>query len=109
MPRLLGGGALRDRAKVAEYTGRSLKPNMLAYYAQMTAAQMWSFFGRPRRIDKPTLVIAGTADPIFAPPDPDQLEAMIASAQLKLFDSGHLLVHLHADEAARDVTTFLDG
>jgi pimeloyl-ACP methyl ester carboxylesterase len=88
---------------------RARPPTLWGYLAQLVAATGWTSLPRLHRIDAPTLIISGEADPIVPPTNARILARRIPSAQLELVHgAGHLLLMDLAEHCATKIADFLD-
>jgi poly(3-hydroxyoctanoate) depolymerase len=88
---------------------RARPPTMWGYLAQLVAATGWTSLPRLHRIDVPTLIISGEADPIVPPTNARILARRIPSARLELIHgAGHLLLMDLAEHCATKIADFLD-
>jgi poly(3-hydroxyoctanoate) depolymerase len=88
---------------------RARPPTLWGYLAQLVAATGWTSLPRLHRIDAPTLIISGEADPIVPPTNARILARRIPSAQIELVHgAGHLLLMDLAEHCATKIADFLD-
>ncbi|HZT54915.1 MAG TPA: alpha/beta fold hydrolase, partial [Burkholderiaceae bacterium] len=104
----LYGGALRHRPELLrEHAHHMRAPRGRGYYYQQLAMLGWtSVFGLPL-LRQPTLVIAGSDDPIVPLVNAKILAALIPKAKLHVVDDGHLFLVSRTDEIAELVRGFL--
>jgi poly(3-hydroxyalkanoate) depolymerase len=111
MSRIAGdiyGGALRRSPELVRKHLRHVHwSSDYGYYLQLLAAFGWSSLPWLRLLPQPTLVMAGTDDPIVPVANGRILAAMIPDAQLVTVDDGHLFLVTSATESAAMVTKFL--
>jgi poly(3-hydroxyalkanoate) depolymerase len=101
-----GGHFMHDQitARVAR------PPTIWGYVGQLTATAGWTSLPWLHRLNNPTLVISGGADPIVPPINARILAARIPNAQLDIVDgAGHLLLLEQADQSATTIANFLNG
>src|SRR5215471_15250750 len=77
------------------------------YYLQLIAGFGWSSLPWLRLLAKPTLVIAGTDDPIVPIANGHILAKLIPGARLVTIDDGHLFLVTSAKQCAELVSEFL--
>jgi len=113
MQRIAGdfyGGVLRGAPELA---GRHLRhvrwSSDYGYYLQLLAGLGWSSLPWLRKLAQPTLVIAGTDDPIVPVVNGRILARLIPNARLVTIDDGHLFLVTNADESAKIVSEFLSA
>jgi len=88
---------------------RARPPTLWGYLGQLAAAAGWTSLPRLHRINAPTLVIAGDADPIVPATNARILARRIPSARLELVHgAGHLLLMDLAEHCATKIADFLD-
>jgi poly(3-hydroxyoctanoate) depolymerase len=84
------------------------RPDVLAYYGQLIAANTSSSLPRLSAITQPTLVVHGTHDPIVPAANGYLLASRIPEARLLLTESeGHQLLHHEHGPAALAINDFL--
>jgi pimeloyl-ACP methyl ester carboxylesterase len=74
---------------------------------QLLAGLGWSSLPWLRKLAQPTLVIAGTDDPIVPVANGRILARLIPNARLVTIDDGHLFLVTNADESAKIISEFL--
>ena len=77
------------------------------YYLQLIAAMGWSSLPWLRLLAQPTLVIAGTDDPIVPVANGHILAKLIPDARLVTIDDGHLFLVTSPRHSADIVADFL--
>jgi pimeloyl-ACP methyl ester carboxylesterase len=78
------------------------------YYLQLAAALGWSSLPWLRLLSQPTLVMAGTDDPIVPVINGRILAKLIPDARLVTIDDGHLFLLTSAETSARLISEFLN-
>lgn len=109
--KILYGPTANDDALLRDQINarRARPPTVWGYLGQLIAATGWTSLPRLHRIDAPTLIIAGSADPIVPPVNARLLARRIPSARLELIHgAGHLLLMDLADDCATKIADFLD-
>jgi poly(3-hydroxyoctanoate) depolymerase len=106
-PQLYGGAFRTDPGRVREAFGDTKQPSFLGYYCQIMAVMGWSSLAWLHRLPQPTLVLAGTDDPIVPVANARLLAERIPHARLQLFEDGHLFLMTRLDEVAPLLRTFL--
>jgi poly(3-hydroxyoctanoate) depolymerase len=109
--KILYGPTANDDALLRDQINarRARPPTVWGYLGQLIAATGWTSLPRLHRIDAPTLIIAGSADPIVPPVNARLLARRIPSARLELIHrAGHLLLMDLADDCAAKIADFLD-
>ena len=77
------------------------------YYLQLIAGFGWTSLPWLRWLSQPTLVMAGTDDPIVPVVNGRILASLIPDARLVTIDDGHLFLVTSADQSAEIVSEFL--
>jgi poly(3-hydroxyalkanoate) depolymerase len=106
-PQIYGGAFRTDPGLVQQAFGDTRKPSFRGYYGQIVAAMGWSSLAWLHRLPQPTLVLAGTDDPIVPVANAHLLAERIPHARLQLFDDGHLFLMTRLDEVAPLLRDFL--
>jgi len=111
MTRIAGelyGGALRHTPELAATHLRHVRwSSDYGYYLQLFAGLGWTSLPWLRRIAQPTLVMAGTDDPIVPVVNGRILAKLIPNARLVTVDDGHLFLVTSAGHSARIIAEFL--
>jgi pimeloyl-ACP methyl ester carboxylesterase len=103
------GGALRGAPALAREHLRHVRwSSDYGYYLQLMAAFGWSSLPWLRFLQQPTLVMAGTDDPIVPLVNGRILVSLIPHARLVTIDDGHLFLVTSAEKSAEIVSEFLD-
>ena len=106
---LYGGTVRRDAHDVAELFDAQLHAgSKVGYVHQLLAGSVWtSLFALPA-IRQPTLVIAGTDDPIIPMANAHIMTRLLPHATLHTHGGGHIDLITNATELAPVIDTFLD-
>jgi poly(3-hydroxyalkanoate) depolymerase len=106
----LYGGLLRRRPDVLrEHARHVAPPRGRGYVYQLLAAWGWTSIGWLRVLRQPTLVMAGSDDPIVPVVNARLLALMIRRSRLVLIDDGHLFIVTRPLESAAAVRAHLTG
>jgi poly(3-hydroxyalkanoate) depolymerase len=112
MQRIAGdiyGGALRGSPELVRKHLRHVRwSSDYGYYLQLIAGIGWSSLPWLRLLAQPTLVMAGTDDPIVPIANGHILAKLIPDAQLVTIDDGHLFLVTSAVESAQLIAKFLN-
>ncbi len=104
---IYGGDFRGDRTAIAPHV-RAIKPASSAGYAlQLLGMMGWTSIHWLWRIKQPTLVMAGTDDPLIPVVNARVLSNLIPDAELHLVDNGHLFLVTQPEDSARTVEEFL--
>ena len=102
------GGALRESPELVRDHLRHVSwSSDYGYYLQLIAGVGWSSLPWLPFLSQPTLVIAGTDDPIVPVANGRILAALIPDARLVTIDDGHLFLVSSADKSAEIISEFL--
>jgi poly(3-hydroxyalkanoate) depolymerase len=102
-----GGAFRRDPALVERTLAHVRFASRAGYYLQLAAACGWTSLPWLRLLRQPTLVLAGTDDPLVPMPNARILQWLIPDARLATVECGHLFLVTRAAESARLVEAFL--
>jgi poly(3-hydroxyalkanoate) depolymerase len=102
------GGALRESPELVRDHLRHVRwSSDYGYYLQLIAGVGWSSLPWLPFLSQPTLVIAGTDDPIVPVANGRILATLIPDARLVTIDDGHLFLVTSADKSAEIISEFL--
>jgi len=112
MKRIAGdlyGGALRGSPELVHKHLRHVRwSSDYGYYLQLIAGLGWSSLPWLRFLGQPTLVMAGTDDPIVPVANGRILASLIPDARLVTIDDGHLFLVTSAGDSAEIIARFLN-
>jgi poly(3-hydroxyalkanoate) depolymerase len=108
-PELYGGAFRRRPDLLAEHARHIAPPRGLGYFFQLFAAWGWTSIPWMRWLRQPTLVMAGSDDPIVPLVNARVMAALIRRARLVVIDDGHLFLVTRPLESATAVRRFLGG
>jgi poly(3-hydroxyalkanoate) depolymerase len=106
-PQLYGGQIRRNPDLVRDYTANLKNPHWLGYVYQQMAFWGWSSLPWLALLRQPTLVLAGSDDPIAPLINSRILAWLIPKARLHVVDDGHLFLMVGSLAAAPVIRTFL--
>jgi poly(3-hydroxyalkanoate) depolymerase len=102
------GGAFRRDPDLVSTTFRHVRfASKGGYYLQLAAGWCWTSLPWLFTLRQPTLIMAGTDDPLVPLVNARILQWMIPDARLEMLDCGHLFLVTRATESARIVESFL--
>jgi poly(3-hydroxyalkanoate) depolymerase len=105
----LYGGKLRNNPELMKRYAESLRtPRANGYVLQLRALVGWTSAHWLRSLHQPTLVMAGTDDPIVPVANGWLLAKLIPNARLVTIDDGHLFLVTSAPECAPIIAHFLN-
>jgi poly(3-hydroxyalkanoate) depolymerase len=103
------GGAMRGSPELVREHLRHVRwSSDYGYYLQLAAGFGWTSLPWLRFLSQPTLVLAGTDDPIVALVNGRILARLIPHARLVTIDDGHLFLVTSARESAEIISDFLN-
>jgi poly(3-hydroxyalkanoate) depolymerase len=103
------GGAMRSSPELVRKHLRHVRwSSDYGYYLQLIAGFGWTSLPWLRFLPQPTLVMAGTDDPIVPVVNSRVLAKLIPNARLVTIDDGHLFLVTSARESAEIVSDFLN-
>jgi poly(3-hydroxyalkanoate) depolymerase len=106
----LYGGSLREKPDLIERHVQHIRaPDGLGYLYQLLAIWGWTSLPWLHRLHQPTLIMAGTDDPIVPLLNARILKYLIPESQLVVFDDGHLFLMTSALKVAPIVQRFLSA
>ena len=104
------GGAFRGSPALVRKHLRHVRwSSDYGYYLQLAAGFGWSSLPWLRFLQQPTLVMAGTDDPIVPVANGHILAKLIPDARLVTIDDGHLFLVTSAEQSARQISDFLSA
>jgi poly(3-hydroxyalkanoate) depolymerase len=106
-PEIYGGSLRRRPDLIDHHADRVRPPRGVGYLYQLAALWGWTSLPWLHRLRQPTLVMAGTDDPIVPLANAQMLVQLIRRAQLFTIDDGHLFLITRANEIAPVVRRFL--
>jgi poly(3-hydroxyalkanoate) depolymerase len=113
MQRIAGdiyGGALRASPELVRRHLRHIRwSSDYGYYLQLLAGFGWTSLPWLRLLAQPTLVVAGTDDPVVPLANGHILASLIPHARLVTIDDGHLFLITSADRCAAMISEFLSA
>jgi poly(3-hydroxyalkanoate) depolymerase len=102
------GGALRGSSELVRKHLRHVRwSSDYGYYLQLLAGFGWSSLPWLRQLAQPTLVMAGTDDPIVPVANGRILASLIPDARLVTIGDGHLFLVTSAGQSAAMISEFL--
>ena len=105
---LLYGDAFRQNPDLAHTYSQLMKaPHGRGYIMELLAGVGWTSIAWLRRLQQPTLILAGKDDVIVPPINARILARLIPRATLHIFDGGHLFALTEKEQVATVVHAFL--
>jgi poly(3-hydroxyalkanoate) depolymerase len=105
---IYGGEARRDPKVMAAHTARIIPPQFMGYVYQLLAGMGWTSLHWLHRIRQPTLVLAGSDDPLVPPVNSRIISLLIPNNRLFIVPGGgHLFMLYSIDKVVPEVRSFL--
>lgn len=103
------GGSLRDDPALARVLADAHSPltTRRGYTLQLVAAAGWTSLPFLPLVRQPTLILAGSDDPIIPLANPKIMHRLLPHATLHIFPDGHLGLVTRAEDLAPRITSFL--
>ena len=108
-PELYGGDLRDDADAIRLFTDHARGGHPKGYRYQLLAMLGWTSLPWLWRIHHPTLVLAGSDDPLVPLVNARLHAWLLRDARLHVFDDGHLFLLTRAAETARVIAAFLVG
>jgi poly(3-hydroxyalkanoate) depolymerase len=93
---IYGGEARRDPTLISEHTARVIAPRVFGYLYQLAAGAGWTSIHWLHRLRQPTLIMAGSEDPLVPPANARILAFLIPNNRLFIVPGGGHLFMLHS-------------
>jgi len=105
------GGEVRSRPELIEaHTARIIPPQFMGYVYQLLAGMGWTSIYWLHKLTQPTLIMAGTEDPLVPPINARLLAWLIPNNKLHMVEGGGHLFMLHClDQIGPVIQEFLDA
>jgi len=104
---IYGGDFRQNPHRSKEHAKHMTPPSIVGYLGQMYALTGWTSLFWLHEIKAPTLVMAGTDDPIVPIVNARVLANRLPNSSLNTYDCGHLFMLTRVDQVARDIDAFL--
>jgi poly(3-hydroxyalkanoate) depolymerase len=105
---IYGGEARRDPKIMSAHTARIIPPQFMGYVYQLLAGMGWTSLHWLHRIRQPTLVLAGSDDPLVPPVNSRIISLLIPNNRLHIVPGGgHLFMLYSIDKVVPEVRSFL--
>jgi poly(3-hydroxyalkanoate) depolymerase len=105
------GGEVRSHPELIEaHTARIIPPQFMGYVYQLFAGMGWTSIYWLHKLTQPTLIMAGTEDPLVPPINARLLAWLIPNNKLHMVEGGGHLFMLHClDQVGPVIHEFLDA
>ncbi|HET6471774.1 MAG TPA: poly(3-hydroxyalkanoate) depolymerase [Pseudomonadales bacterium] len=104
---IYGGDFRTDEALAERHVRRMAPPTVLGYLNQLYALTGWTSVHWLHSLPQPTLVMAGSDDPIVPLVNARLLARLIPNARLEIFDCGHLFLLTRIEQSVATIESFL--
>lgn len=104
---IYGGDFRKDPTLIGRHAGAMKGASQAGYMLQLLAMTGWTSLPFLWLLRQPTLILAGTDDPLVPVINARMLHAMIPKSRLELLDDGHLFLVTKPVESARMIEAFL--
>ncbi|MGB6117373.1 MAG: poly(3-hydroxyalkanoate) depolymerase [Mesorhizobium sp.] len=102
------GGAFRtDPTLITKHAAAMKGATQMGYMLQLFAMSGWTSLPWLWLLPQPTLIIAGTDDPLVPVINAKMMSAVIPKSRLELIDDGHLFLATDPEGSARMIEAFL--
>jgi poly(3-hydroxyalkanoate) depolymerase len=108
-PQIYGGAFRREPDLIDRHANAMSGASRLGYLYQLLAVVGWTSLPWLRSLTQPTLILAGTDDPIVPSLNARIMARIMPNARLKLMDDGHLFMLTRPGETAAIIEDFLAG
>lgn len=109
-PDIYGGEARRDPRLMSAHASRVIAPQFMGYVFQLLAGMGWTSIHWLHRIRQPTLVMAGSEDPLVPPVNARIISMLMPNNRLVIIPGGGHLFMLHSlSQVTPVVQEFLDS
>jgi len=103
------GGEFRKRPELSTEHFKHVRwQSRLGYYLQLGAIAGWTSIHWLHRLKQPTLLMAGSDDPLVPLANAKLMHLLIPNSELKVFDCGHLFLLTRGDASVAAIREFLD-
>jgi pimeloyl-ACP methyl ester carboxylesterase len=107
---IYGGEARRDPKIMSSHASAIIPPQFMGYLYQLFAGMGWTSIHWLHRIRQPTLVMAGSEDPLVPPVNARIISFLIPNNRLFIVPGGGHLFMLHSiDKVTLVLRSFLDS
>ncbi|MEM7525912.1 MAG: alpha/beta fold hydrolase, partial [Pseudomonadota bacterium] len=104
---IYGGDFRKDPDFIGRHAERMRPQSQQGYVYQLLAMAGWTSAHWLWSLRQPTLVMAGTDDPLVPVANARLLASLIPDARLELVDNGHLFLVTRPEESAKTIEAFL--
>ena len=107
---IYGGEARRNPNLMSAHTSRIIAPHFMGYLYQLFAGMGWTSIHWLHRIRQPTLVMAGSEDPLVPPVNARIIALLIPNNRLFIVPGGgHLFMLYSLDKVVPEIRGFLNS
>ena len=102
------GGDFRNNPERSKQHAKHMSPpSILGYLGQLYALTGWTSLFWLHKIKAPTMIMAGTDDPIIPMANARILNSKLPNSTLKTYNCGHLFMLTRVKQVAQDIDNFL--
>jgi poly(3-hydroxyalkanoate) depolymerase len=107
---IYGGEVRRDPKLMTSHTSKIIAPQFMGYLYQLFAGMGWTSIHWLHRIRQPTLIMAGSDDPLVPPVNSRIISLLIPNNRLHIVSGGGHLFMLHSiDKVVPVIRSFLEA
>jgi len=106
-PQIYGGRIAEQPDLIAPFVKHMRPPDARGYFLQQLALAGWTSLPWLSRLTQPTLILAGTRDPLIHVANAKLMHRLIPNSRLQLIDDGHLFLLTNRQLAAESIARFL--
>ena len=108
-PQIYGGAFRDDPELIAKYADAMSGGSNVGYLYQLLAMVGWTSLPWLWSLKQPTLILAGSDDPIVPPINGEIMARIMRNARLEIMDDGHLFMVTQPARTAAIIEKFLSG
>jgi poly(3-hydroxyalkanoate) depolymerase len=109
-PEIYGGEARRAPHLIADHASRVIAPHVVGYLYQLFAGAGWTSIHWLHKLRQPTLILAGSEDPLVPPANARIIALLVPNNRLHIIPGGGHLFMLHSlDKVVPVIRDFLDS
>ncbi len=107
---IYGGELRRNPDLIQQHASRIVAPRLLGYLYQLAAGVGWTSIHWLHRLEQPTLIVAGSDDPLVPPANARLLALLVPNSRLYIVPGGGHLFLLHSTrEVVPIIREFLES
>jgi len=106
-PQIYGGRIAEQPDLIVPFVKHMRPPDARGYFLQQLALAGWTSLPWLSRLTQPTLILAGTRDPLIHVANAKLMHRLIPNSRLQLIDDGHLFLLTNRQLATDSIGRFL--